>query len=97
MDHQTLALLIPIVALAIPITVIVFNGLQKVWRLRLEEARARAGARDGEGSGELEALRAEVAQLRQEVGEVQERLDFAERVLIQNRDRQRLPDSREAD
>ena len=97
MDHQTLALLIPIVALAIPITVIVFNGLQKVWRLRLEEARARAGARDGEESGELEALRAEVAQLRQEVGEVQERLDFAERVLIQNRDRQRLPDSREAD
>ena len=83
-------------SLAIPVAVIVFSGLEKVWRLRVEEARARARAVEAAGSGDVEALRAELAELRQQLSDVQERLDFTERVLIQDRDRPRLPESREA-
>jgi hypothetical protein len=57
-----LAVLIPVFALAIPVAAIVFNGLEKVWRLRVEEARARAAGPEGPGAGEVAALRAEVAQ-----------------------------------
>jgi len=42
MDKQSLALLIPILALSIPVLAIVSSALQKVWRLRIEEARVRA-------------------------------------------------------
>lgn len=41
---------------------------------------------------EILALRDEVADLRGEVTELQERMDFAERMLTQVRDRERLPD-----
>ena len=37
--------------------------------------------RDGPGSNALEALEFEVSNLRRELGETQERLDFAERLL----------------
>ena len=95
--EDILPLLIPIFALAIPVSAIVFNGLQKIWRLRIEEARTRAELRETGGSSRLEALEAEVAELRHELNEVQERVDFAERALVQNRERQRLPESRESD
>jgi hypothetical protein len=88
MDRQTLALLIPILALAIPVAAIVLNGLQKLARLRLEETRVRAGSA---GGGEVAALREEVAALRSELTEVEERLDFAERLLSQTREPDRLP------
>ncbi len=42
MDKQVIALLIPIFALAIPIVAVVMHGFQKIWRLRVEEARVRA-------------------------------------------------------
>ena len=90
-----IAVLIPILALAIPVAAIVFGGLEKVWRLRVEEARARAAGPDGAGANELADLRAEVAQLRQELDEVQERLDFTERALTQSRERPRLPDGQQ--
>jgi hypothetical protein len=92
MDRQVLALLIPIMAMAIPIVAIVVNGMQKVWKLRLEEARIRAGALEAGGSAEVDALRTEVSELRQELLDVQERLDFTERALVQTRDAGRLPD-----
>jgi hypothetical protein len=91
MDRQVIALLIPIMALGIPIVAIVLNGAQKIWKMRLEEARLRAGALDAAGSAETAALRGEVAELRQELQDVQERLDFAERALVQSRDPSRLP------
>lgn len=96
MDRQMLALLIPIMAMGIPIVAIVFNGMQKVWKLRLEEARIRAGALEAGNSGDLDALRAEVSELRQELLDVEERLDFAERALVQTRDAGRLPDGGKA-
>jgi hypothetical protein len=94
-DKQMMALLIPIMALAIPITAVVMSGLHRIWRLRVEEARARAQMHSGEGQGEITALREEVGQLREELTEVHERLDFTERVLGQVRERQQLPQGRD--
>lgn len=89
MDRQALALLIPIVAMLIPIAAIVMHGWQKVAMVRLEEARARAL---GAGSADVTALRDEVAELRREVGDMQERIDFTERMLAQQREAPRLPE-----
>lgn len=94
MDKQALAMLIPIVAMAIPLVAIIFHGLQKVARLRLEEARVRAGVGDTAGVGEVASLREELGEVRRELTEVQERLDFTERLLTQVREADRLPGQR---
>jgi hypothetical protein len=89
MDRQSLALLIPIIALSIPVVAIVINGLVKV-------ARYRAMGSGAEGSGELpgrlDALEQEVDILRHELTETQERLDFAERMLAQGDQPRQLPE-----
>jgi hypothetical protein len=95
MEKQVIALLIPIFALAIPLAAIIFHGLQKVARMRLEETRVRAGALDPASEAEIAALRDEVGEVRRELGEVQERLDFAERLLSQAGEAGRLPGRRE--
>ena len=88
MDKQVIALFIPIVALAIPLAAIIIYGLLRVARMRLEEARVHAGA----GSeAEIATLRDEVGEVRRELSELQERLDFAERLLSQARVVDRLP------
>jgi len=57
--------------------------------------RLRRAPRDGQlqaspvASEELEALAAEVSRLRQEVSEMQERLDFAERLLARGQEPRR--------
>lgn len=91
MDKQALAMLIPIAAMLIPTVAIVMNGLQKVAAMRLEEARARMSV-GRDGTEALEALRGEVAELRHELAEVHERLDFTERMLTQQREAPRLPE-----
>jgi hypothetical protein len=91
MDKQVLALLIPILALAIPVAGIILYGLGKFARLRLEEARLRAGVLDKGSEGELAALRDEVGELRRELGDLHEPLDFAERLLSQTRELEQLP------
>lgn len=73
-----MGIMIPILALMIPIFAIGLAGLNKIAQTRLEEARIRAGEL---GDGAIEELRAEVDQLRAELSEVHERLDFAERLL----------------
>jgi hypothetical protein len=95
MDKQIIALLIPIVALSIPLAGVIFYGLLKVARMRLEEARVNAGALDKGSETEIAILRDEVGEVRRELGEVQERLDFAERLLSQAREGDRLPGPRE--
>ena len=80
MDRQTLALLIPIMALAIPVVAVIFAGINKSMRLRIEEAKVRAGL-NPEVAEELEALAQDVQDLRQQLTEVSERMDFAERLL----------------
>ena len=84
------ALTVPTFLLGIPLAWVVFNGWQKVVRLRIEEAKVRA-ALDRPDAAADEGLRAEVDQLRRELSEVQERLDFAERVLARGPERERLP------
>jgi hypothetical protein len=52
--------------------------------------RLRRGTVGGEIEARLEVLEVEVGNLRAELSEAQERLDFAERVLAQNPDARRL-------
>jgi len=91
MEKQVIALLIPIFALAIPLAGIVLFGLQRLARTRLEEARLRAGVLDKGNEVEIAALRDEVGDLRRELSDVQERMDFAERLLSRVREMERLP------
>ena len=65
---------------------IVSTSILKLQRLRLEEAKLRAG-----DPGDLHDLARQVSDLQQELGEVQERLDFAERILAQGREPPGLP------
>jgi hypothetical protein len=79
------AVFIPIVALCIPVAGIIFHGLEKIARLRVEEAKVKAGQLDGQSAAELAALRDEMGEVRRELAEVHERLDFAERLLTSGR------------
>jgi len=80
MGRQELALLIPLFALAIPVAAVILNGMHRIAKLRLEEARLRLGG-GGADSGEVHALRSEVESMRGELTELQERVDFTERML----------------
>lgn len=88
LDIGSLGVLIPILALSIPVLAIAIGGMNKLYKMRLEEARLRSSHAD---SVELDELRAEVDQLRRELGEVQERVDFTERLLARNAEQSRLP------
>ena len=85
MNPEGFAVFIPIVALCIPVAAIIVNGMQKLARLRIEEAKVKAGMLDGQSAAELTALREEMGDVRRELSEVQERLDFAERLLTSGR------------
>lgn len=89
MDARMLGIMIPILALAIPVSAIVFGGLVKLKKLSVDEARARQGL-GATGEHELAQLRAEVDQMRGELSEVHERLDFTERLLAKNAERPEL-------
>lgn len=81
MDRQTLALLIPVLALTIPVVAIVFGSLVKIARFRAEAQRTPVGG--PELDARLASLEDEVAALRHELSEAHERLDFTERLLTQ--------------
>jgi hypothetical protein len=70
-------------------------GLWAQGRMRHGGAWLGAGALDKGSEAEIEAIRDEAGEMRRELGEVQERLDFAERLLSQGREGDRLPDRRE--
>jgi hypothetical protein len=91
MDRQSLALLIPIIALLIPVAAIVMGGILKIVKLHVEEAKIRAGALPDGAMAELEQVRSDMEQLRHELAEVHERLDFTERLVAQRREQERLP------
>lgn len=88
MNFSELGVLIPILALSIPVLAIFFNGLQKTMRLRIEEVQARAAATSPR---DLQALIDDVDGLRQELAEVHERLDFTERMLARGQSDDRPP------
>ena len=88
MDKQALAVMIPVIVMLIPLSAVILNGWQKIIKLRIEEAKARGAA--PESSREIDDLRSEVDQLRREFGEMQERLDFTERLLARNKEHNQL-------
>jgi len=90
MDKQSLAILIPLFALAIPIIAIIASSVLKLQKSRMELLRLQGQADPGL-LNELDELRHEVQQLRGELTEVQERLDFTERLLTNRHDRPQLP------
>ena len=75
MDPGSVGVLIPIVAI----------GAWAWVRTAKLKAESRSPGLDSEASGRLEALEHEVGSLRHELGETQERLDFAERLLAQRK------------
>ena len=81
-----LFVLLPIMFLGLGVSAIISSSILKMQRMRLEEAKLRAGDPAG-----LEELASQVSELRQELTDVQERLDFAERVLTQIKDAPALP------
>ena len=89
MDRHVVALFIPIMALAIPVAAIVMGGLLKLRRLRVEEANLRVHGGDAGSSEEVQALRNDLDTLQRQLSELNERVDFTERLLA----RGRAPDS----
>ena len=78
MDKQMMALLIPIIALSIPLVAVIANSVLKLQKLKNEGLNP---APDPALLGELDDLRHEMTQVRAELADVQERLDFTERLL----------------
>jgi cell division protein FtsB len=82
-----------VLALLIPITAI---GVFGMWVTGIGAALARrigghAPERDPEQAERVAQLEQDVADLRAQLSETQERVDFAERMLARVRDGQRLP------
>ncbi|OGU22554.1 MAG: hypothetical protein A3K13_09885 [Gemmatimonadetes bacterium RIFCSPLOWO2_12_FULL_68_9] len=85
MEFLAPALVISLITLTLGATFILRGPLGKA----LADRMAGRAARD---DADVAQLRAEVDDLRDLVGELQERLDFAERLLAQQRERSALPD-----
>ena len=76
---------------------IFFLAMAAIFVLRGPFGRAlaeRLSRRAGVDNREVRELRGEVDALRHELTEVQERLDFAERLLARQREAERLPQAR---
>jgi predicted nucleic acid-binding Zn-ribbon protein len=71
----------------IPVVAILSGAAVKIAKIRSGADRDLGTMED---SPRFEALEQEVGQLRQELTETQERLDFAERLLAKGRDADRL-------
>jgi alkylation response protein AidB-like acyl-CoA dehydrogenase len=76
-----------VIALLIPIAAIVTGGVVKIVKVR--EAARQAGS-DPDLQARLAAMEQELAAMRGELSETQERLDFTERLLAQAREAKRL-------
>jgi len=89
MDKQSLALMIPILALSIPVVAIIFSSLTKMAKLKADAQRGMMV--HPETDARMAALEDDVASLRRELVETQERLDFTERLLAQRSEVNRQP------
>ena len=81
-----LFVLVPVMLMGVAVTGIISSVILKLQRMKLEAAKLRSG--DGE---ETAALAHQVAVLQGEMAELQERVEFAERMLAQARERPALP------
>ncbi len=89
MDKQQLALMIPILALSIPVVAIIFSNLAKMAKFKAEAQRGAIG--NPATDARVAALEEDVATLHRELLETQERLDFTERLLAQRSEAPRQP------
>jgi Tfp pilus assembly protein PilO len=80
-----LSIIIPIGFLGLAVTGIISAVIVKLQRLRIEEARLRAGSLGDED------LAHQVTVLQHEMAELQERVDFAERMLARMKEAPALP------
>jgi hypothetical protein len=78
------------VGVFIPIAAILAWGAVKIVTIQTQAKRMS----DPQMSDRLQSLENEVGSLRQELGEAQERIDFAERLLAQQRPPDRLDQGR---
>ncbi len=86
-----LALMIPIVAVGgFFAWMIALSPVGKAYADKVRGGGRRGSARDGEGQEGSEELLESVEQLRREVAELAERVDFTERLLGQQRGAERL-------
>jgi hypothetical protein len=74
MDPSALGVLVPVAGIAAWAAV----------KVASIQAKSRAAGGDPQAAGRLQALEDELGSLRNELGEVHERLDFAERLLAQH-------------
>lgn len=82
MDKQTLAVMIPVLAVFfVGLSVLANTVIGKAIARRIGGEAAAADRAIGEVHQELLELQGDLAALRQELAETQERLDFAERLL----------------
>lgn len=92
METEILHGLTRMLGLMIPLFAISIVGVLVLSRTRIGEAIARrisGDARDPRWEAELEALEDEVSRLRGQLGETNERLDFAERLLTRGEEDRR--------
>ena len=81
-----LVVLISITVMSIGVTGIIASSILKMQRMRLEEAKLRAG-----DPADVSELAEQVSSLQHDMAELQERVDFAERMLAQAREAPALP------
>ena len=85
LDKQVIVLLIPILALSIPVLAIIASTVVKIARLKAQSQATLSP----EVEHRIAVLEEDVGSLRQELSETQERLDFTERLLAQKGDEQK--------
>ena len=83
MDKGILALMIPLLALAIGMVAVITQGAIKLQQEKNKGLRSTPG---GDTIARVDALEQEVQGLREQLSEAQERIDFAERLLARGRE-----------
>lgn len=83
MDKGILALMIPLLALAIGMVAVIAQGAIK---LQQEKNKGLRNTPGGDTIARVDALEQEVQGLREQLSEAQERIDFAERLLARGRE-----------
>lgn len=91
MDAETLALLIPVLALSIPVLGMLCWGAVRITRHWSEGMSWLGAAPDEELVARVDEMQRDLVALRHELAETQERLDFAERLLARSDFTQALP------
>ena len=92
MDPDLIQGLTAVLGIMIPLSVIGIGGLLLLSRSRIGEAIARRIGGDApqpDWQAQVEALEDELARLRAQLGETNERLDFAERLLTRGQESRR--------